>query len=76
MKNILITRETPMAEIMDSPAGQDIIMKALYQVGISGDILKKGPLSKLTLVFFYTPLMLLFHFQILCISFFENLLLI
>lgn len=49
MKNILITRETPMAEIMASPAGHDIIMKALYQVGISGDILKKGPLSKLTL---------------------------
>lgn len=44
-----ITRETSLGEIIATPAGHDIIMKALYQVGISGDILKKGPLSKLSL---------------------------
>jgi len=44
-----ITRNSALGEIMATPAGHDIIMKALYQVGISGDILKKGPLSKLTL---------------------------
>ena len=44
-----VTRQTPLGEIMKTPAGHDILMKALYQVGLSGDILKKGPLSKLTL---------------------------
>ena len=44
-----ITRDTTLGEIMSTPAGHDIIMKALYQVGMSGDMLKKGPLSKLTL---------------------------
>ena len=44
-----ITRNSTLGEIMATPAGHDIIMKALYQVGISGDILKKGPLSKLSL---------------------------
>ena len=44
-----ITRETSLGEIIETPAGHDIIMKALYQVGISGEILKKGPLSKLSL---------------------------
>ncbi len=49
MANIEITRKTPLGEILATPAGHDIIMKALYQVGMSGDVLKKGPLSKLTL---------------------------
>lgn len=49
MADILVTKDTPLGEILRTPAGHDIIMKALYQVGMSGDILKKGPLSKLTL---------------------------
>ncbi len=49
MANVTVTKNTPLGEIMKTPAGHDIIMKALYQVGVSGDVLKKGPLSKLTL---------------------------
>lgn len=49
MAEINVTRNSTLGEIMATPAGHDIIMKALYQVGISGDMLKKGPLSKLTL---------------------------
>ena len=38
-----ITRDTTLGEIISTPAGHDIIMKALYQVGMSGEMLKKGP---------------------------------
>lgn len=44
-----VTRDTKIADIIRTPAGHDIIMKALYAAGLNGDILKKGPLSKLTL---------------------------
>ena len=46
---MLVNKNTPVSEILKTPAGHDIIMKALYSVGISGDFLRKGPLSKLTL---------------------------
>ena len=46
---MLVNKNTPISEIIRTPAGHDIIMKALYSVGLSGDFLKKGPLSKLTL---------------------------
>ncbi len=46
---MLVTKTTPIGEIMKTPAGHDIIMKALYSLGLSGEFLKKGPLSKLTL---------------------------
>ncbi len=46
---MLVTKATPIGEIMKTPAGHDIIMKALYSFGLSGEFLKKGPLSKLTL---------------------------
>ncbi len=49
MANITVTRDTALGEIMKTPAGHDIIMKALYSVGVSGKILESGPLSKLTL---------------------------
>lgn len=49
MENIVITKDTAIGDIMKTPAGHDIIMKALYSIGLSGNILKKGPLSKLTL---------------------------
>ena len=49
MANIVVTKDTPLGEIMKTPAGHDIIMKALYSVGLSGGMLRKGPLSKLTL---------------------------
>ncbi len=46
---MLVNKNTPISEIIATPAGHDIIMKALYSVGLSGDFLRKGPLSKLTL---------------------------
>ncbi len=46
---MLVNKNTPISEIIKTPAGHDIIMKALYSVGLSGEFLKKGPLSKLTL---------------------------
>lgn len=46
---MLVNKNTPISEILKTPAGHDIIMKALYSVGLSGEFLKKGPLSKLTL---------------------------
>lgn len=46
---MLVNKNTPISEIIRTPAGHDIIMKALYSVGLSGDFLRKGPLSKLTL---------------------------
>lgn len=49
MKSIVITKNTPLGEIIGTPTGHDILMKALYSVGLGGEILKKGPLSKLTL---------------------------
>ena len=49
MKSITVTKSTPLGDILETPSGHDIIMKALCAAGISGDILKKGPLSKLTL---------------------------
>ncbi|MBE6772690.1 MAG: alpha-glucosidase [Clostridia bacterium] len=49
MADIIVTKDTQLGEIMKTPAGHDIIMKALYSVGVSGDAVKKGPLSKLTL---------------------------
>lgn len=48
MANKTVTKKSTLGEIMNTPAGHDIIMKALYQVGISAETLKKGPLSKLT----------------------------
>ena len=44
-----VTRDTKLADIISTPAGHDILMKALYAAGLDGNILKKGPLSKLTL---------------------------
>lgn len=49
MKSITVTKTTPIGEIIATPAGHDILAKALYSVGMSLDILKKGPLAKLTL---------------------------
>ncbi len=46
---MLVNKNTPISEIIRTPAGHDIIMKALYSVGLNGDFLRKGPLSKLTL---------------------------
>ena len=46
---MLVNKNTPISEIIATPAGHDIIMKALYSVGLNGDFLRKGPLSKLTL---------------------------
>ncbi len=44
-----ISRYTKLADIISTPAGHDILMKALYSAGLDGNILKKGPLSRLTL---------------------------
>lgn len=44
-----VTRQTKIADIIKTPAGHDIIAKALYSMGLSLDVLKKGPLSNLSL---------------------------
>ncbi|MEE1321790.1 MAG: alpha-glucosidase [Acutalibacteraceae bacterium] len=44
-----VTRQTKIADIIQTPAGHDIIAKALYSMGLSLDVLKKGPLSNLSL---------------------------
>ena len=49
MNSITVTKTTPIGEIIKTPAGHDILAKALLSVGMSLDMLKKGPLSKLTL---------------------------
>ena len=46
---MLVNKNTPISEIIKTPAGHDIIMKALYSAGLNGEFLRKGPLSKLTL---------------------------
>ena len=47
--NMTVTKNTKLKDIIATPAGHDIIMKACTSVGVSGDILAKGPLSNLTL---------------------------
>ena len=49
MQNINVTRQTKLCDIISTPAGHDIIAKALYSVGLNIDILKKGPLANITL---------------------------
>lgn len=46
---MLVNKSSSLGQIMKTPSGYDIIMKALYSVGLSGEFLEKGPLSKLTL---------------------------
>ena len=45
---MIVNKNTKFKDILATPAGHDIIMKACSSVGISGEILKKGPLSNLT----------------------------
>ena len=45
---MIINRNTKIKDIVKTPAGHDIIMKACTSFGVSGDILAKGPLSNLT----------------------------
>ncbi len=45
----MVTKNTKIKDIVKTPAGHDIIMKACSAFGISGDVLTKGPLSNLTL---------------------------
>ena len=44
-----VTKNTKLKDIIATPAGHDIIMKACTSMGLSGSILAKGPLSNLTL---------------------------
>ncbi|MBQ1242798.1 MAG: alpha-glucosidase [Clostridia bacterium] len=46
---MLVNKQTKLKEIIATPAGHDIIMKACTSMGLPGDILAKGPLSNLTL---------------------------
>ena len=46
---MLVNKNTKLKDIVSTPAGHDIIMKVCTSLGLSGDILKKGPLSNLTL---------------------------
>lgn len=46
---MIINKNTKLKDIVKTPAGHDIIMKACTSFGVSGEILSKGPLSNLTL---------------------------
>ena len=46
---MLVNKQTKLKEIIATPAGHDIIMKACTSMGLPGEILAKGPLSNLTL---------------------------
>lgn len=46
---MLVNKQTKLKDIVATPAGHDIIMKACTSMGLPGDILAKGPLSNLTL---------------------------
>ncbi|MBQ1966905.1 MAG: alpha-glucosidase [Clostridia bacterium] len=46
---MLVNKQTKLKDIIATPAGHDIIMKACTSMGLPGDILAKGPLSNLTL---------------------------
>ena len=46
---MLVTKQTKLKDIVATPAGHDIIMKACTSMGLPGEILAKGPLSNLTL---------------------------
>lgn len=48
---MLVTKQTKLKDILATPAGHDIIMKACSSMGISGEFLGKAPLSNLTLEF-------------------------
>ncbi len=49
MENMQVTRSTKIGDIVKTPAGHDILAKALYSMGMGIEVLEKGPLSKLTL---------------------------
>ena len=44
-----VTRNTKLKDIIATPAGHDIIMKACTSMGLPGSILSKGPLANLNL---------------------------
>lgn len=46
---MLVNKQTKLKDIVATPAGHDIIMKACTSMGLPGEILAKGPLSNLTL---------------------------
>ena len=46
---MLVTKQTKLKDIVATPAGHDIIMKACTSMGLPSEILAKGPLSNLTL---------------------------
>ena len=46
---MLVNKQTKLKDIIATPAGHDIIMKACTSMGLPGDILAKVPLSNLTL---------------------------
>lgn len=47
MDNMKITRETKIKDILKYPAGHDIIMKALYSLGLDSALLTKTPIGNM-----------------------------
>lgn len=47
MENTQITRDTKIKDILKTPAGHDIIMKALYSLGIDSSVLTKSPIGSM-----------------------------
>ena len=49
MESLVVTKNTKLKDILKSPAGHDIINKALYAAGIDSSVITKTPLGSLTL---------------------------
>lgn len=45
MESMKITRDTKIKDILKTPAGHDIVMKALYSLGIDSTLLTKSPIG-------------------------------
>ena len=47
MNNFTVTRDTKIKDILKSPAGHDIIAKALYSMGLDSSLITKTPIGSL-----------------------------
>ena len=47
MESFKVTRNTKIKDVLKSPAGHDIIMKALYSVGVDSSVITKTPVGSM-----------------------------
>lgn len=49
MESFKVTKDTKIKDILKSPAGHDIIMKALYSAGVDASLLTKSPIGSINI---------------------------